>query len=65
MNAFPGGMGYVFIAGNRGDNTIGGIFFQRWVEMNKEDGYPFEPANEPRIRLRTASPAASSTSRHR
>ena len=47
VNAFPGGMGYVFIAGNRGDNTIGGIFFQRWVEMNKEDGYPFEPANEP------------------
>ena len=47
VNAFPGGMGYVFIAGNRGDNAIGGIFFQRWVEMNKEDGYPFEPANEP------------------
>jgi hypothetical protein len=47
VNAFPGGMGYVFIAGNRGDNEIGGIFFQRWVEMNKEDGYPFEPASEP------------------
>jgi hypothetical protein len=47
VNAFPGGMGYVFIAGNRGDNSIGGIYFQRWVEMNKEDGYPFEPANEP------------------
>jgi hypothetical protein len=47
VNAFPGGMGYVFIAGNRGDNAIGGIYFQRWVEMNKEDGYPFEPANEP------------------
>jgi HYR domain-containing protein len=44
--AFPGGMGYLFIAGNRGDNALGGIFFQRWVEMNKEDGYPFEPANE-------------------
>ena len=47
VNAFPGGMGYVFIAGNRGDNAVGGIFFQRWVEMNKEDGYPFEPASEP------------------
>ena len=46
VNAFPGGMGYVFIAGNRGDNEVGGIFFQRWVEMNKEDGYPFEPASE-------------------
>jgi len=45
--AFPGGMGYLFIAGNRGDNALGGIFFQRWVEMNKEDGYPFEPASEP------------------
>ncbi|MFL6278986.1 MAG: HYR domain-containing protein [Vicinamibacterales bacterium] len=45
--AFPGGMGFLFIAGNRGDNALGGIFFQRWVEMNKEDGYPFEPANEP------------------
>jgi hypothetical protein len=47
VNAFPGGMGYVFIAGNRGDNAVGGLFFQRWVEMNKEDGYPFEPASEP------------------
>ncbi len=45
--AFPGGMGYLFIAGDRGDNALGGIFFQRWVEVNKEDGYPFEPANEP------------------
>lgn len=47
VNAFPGGMGYVFIAGNRGDNGTGGVFFQRWVEAGKEDGYPFVPANEP------------------
>ena len=27
VNAFPGGMGYVFIAGNRGDNEIGASSF--------------------------------------
>ena len=53
--AFPGGMGYLFIAGDRGDNAPGGIFFQRWVEMNKEDGYPFEPANEPTRSITTGT----------
>jgi hypothetical protein len=42
--AFPGGMIYVFIAGDRGDNGIGGVFSQQWIEVNKEDGYPFVPA---------------------
>jgi hypothetical protein len=42
--AFPGGMLYVFIAGNRGENEVGGVYSQQWVEVNKEDGFPFVPA---------------------
>jgi hypothetical protein len=42
---FQGGMIYVFIAGDRGDNGVGGVFSQQWVEVNKEDGYPFVPAS--------------------
>jgi hypothetical protein len=45
--AFPGGVLYAFIAGNRGENQIGGVFAQQWVEVNKEDGFPFVPANGP------------------
>src|SRR3954463_9517395 len=54
--AFPGGMGFLFIAGNRGENAPGGIFFQRWVEMNKEDGYPFEPAKEAPHQITSGTP---------
>jgi hypothetical protein len=42
--AFPGGVLYVFIAGNRGENATGGVFAKQWVEVNKEDGYPFVPS---------------------
>jgi len=45
--AFPGGMLYVFIAGDRGEGAGGGVFAQQWIELNREDGYPFVPALGP------------------
>lgn len=42
----PGLAFTTFIASDRcANNCPGGFFLQRWAELNKEDGYPYEPEN--------------------
>lgn len=45
-----------FIAANRtGNQAAGGIYLQRWVELNKEDGFPWAFADTRQITSNTAS----------
>jgi hypothetical protein len=39
--AMPGLAVVGFLAANRDGNQPGGLFLQRWVELNKEDGFPW------------------------
>ena len=43
-----------FIAANRSGNQPGGIYLQRWVELNKEDGFPWAFADTRQISAGTA-----------
>lgn len=52
----PGLAFSTFIASDRCvNNCPGGFFLQRWAELNKEDGYPYEPENFVRAIDRGAS----------
>jgi hypothetical protein len=54
--AVPGLAFNTFIASDRCTNNCpGGFFLQRWAELNKEDGYPYEPENLVRFIDRGAS----------
>ena len=43
--AVPGLAVVGFLAANRDGNQPGGLFVQRWVELNKEDGFPWAYAD--------------------
>ena len=52
--AVPGMALVNFIAANRSGNQPGGIYLQRWVELNKEDGFPWAFADTRQISAGTA-----------
>lgn len=52
--AVPGLAVVNFIAANRDGNLPGGLFLQRWVELNKEDGFPWAFADTRQISAGTA-----------
>jgi hypothetical protein len=52
--AVPGMALVSFLAANRAGNQPGGLYLQRWVELNKEDGFPWAYADTRQISSGTA-----------